>query len=100
MPKTNALLMPPLLRPEGNNWRADTIINGFTVVAIPIFENNYIWLLHNNEQAWVFDPGHAEPIIRYLSDHALTLAGVLITHSHWDHVSGIAELVQSHPAPV
>lgn len=69
---------------------------------IPAFSDNYIWMLSNpvSRQAWVVDPGEAAPVLEALSERGLTLAGILVTHHHWDHVAGIAELLKTHPVPV
>lgn len=69
------------------------------VKAIKAFSDNYIWCLttSNNTQAWVVDPGQAEPVLDYLAQHNLTLAGILITHHHYDHTDGVAKLVSENP---
>ncbi len=72
----------------------------FTVLAIPLFSDNYAWLIHNNTQAWIVDPGDAEPISSILAKLNLRLAGMLITHSHWDHVNGIDDLLAQYTVPV
>lgn len=60
--------------------------------ALPAFTDNYIWLFHNHQHAWVVDPGEAAPVVQYLQQHQLTLAGMLLTHHHADHTGGVAEL--------
>ena len=30
--------------------------------CIPAFSDNYIWLLHDGQHAWVVDPGDAGPV--------------------------------------
>jgi hydroxyacylglutathione hydrolase len=69
---------------------------------IPAFRDNYIWLIENeaSDDVFLVDPGQAEPALRHLDEHELTLSGVLITHSHNDHIGGINEVIASHPAPV
>lgn len=69
------------------------------VKAIKAFSDNYIWCLtnKNNNQAWVVDPGQAEPVIAYLKQNKLILEGILITHHHYDHTDGVATLAQSYP---
>ncbi|TDR18521.1 hydroxyacylglutathione hydrolase [Marinicella litoralis] len=60
---------------------------------IKAFEDNYIWVLHNNSEAIVVDPGESAQVTRYLSDNQLTLSTVLITHHHYDHINGVEKLI-------
>ena len=46
------------------------------------------------------DPGEALPVKEYLAREGLTLAAILATHHHPDHVGGIAELVAQKKVPV
>ena len=64
------------------------------IVPIPAFEDNYIWLLHNEKHAVVIDPGDALPVIDFLQKNKLTLSAILITHHHNDHIGGVAELLE------
>ena len=52
-------------------------------------------------EAVVIDPG-AEPaeIEQALASHGATCAGILLTHSHYDHFGALAELAESTGAPV
>jgi hydroxyacylglutathione hydrolase len=70
------------------------------LVALPAFADNYIWMLHDGRQALVVDPGEAAPVLGALQARGLTLAGILVTHHHGDHVGGVAELLARHVAPV
>ena len=63
------------------------------IYPIPAFTDNYIWCLHNNSHAYVVDPGEAAPVLDYLQAHNLTLAGILVTHHHYDHIDGIKHLI-------
>lgn len=67
---------------------------------IPAFTDNYIWALHNGQQAWVVDPGDAAPVQAWLAEQGLALAGILLTHHHADHTGGVDALRQSTGAPV
>jgi hydroxyacylglutathione hydrolase len=62
------------------------------VLAIPAFEDNYIWLIHDGKHGVVVDPGDAEPVIEVLRATGLHLSGILITHHHGDHTGGIQRL--------
>jgi hydroxyacylglutathione hydrolase len=71
--------------------------------SIPAFKDNYFWLIQpNNKQPEIFvvDPGAAEPVQDYLKLHNLTLAGILLTHHHNDHIGGAAALAAAWNAPV
>jgi len=63
-----------------------------TVEPINAFQDNYIWLLHNGEQAAVVDPGDAAPVLAALSLRSLELTDILITHHHFDHTGGVETL--------
>lgn len=65
--------------------------------AIPAFNDNYIWLLHNGQHAVVVDPGDASPVLEVLTTQQLTLSAILITHHHHDHVGGITALLDVFP---
>ena len=71
-----------------------------SVSAIPIFLDNYVWLLADGTDAVVVDPGDALPVRAALRLHGLNLTAILITHHHPDHIGGIAELLRDHVVPV
>lgn len=72
------------------------------VTALPAFTDNYIWVLHapDSREIAIVDPGDSRPVREYIEQHNLTLRAVLITHSHFDHIGGVADLIAQHPAPV
>ncbi|MSQ89123.1 MAG: hydroxyacylglutathione hydrolase [Betaproteobacteria bacterium] len=74
------------------------------IVPLPALQDNYIWTLRDADRkiryAAVVDPGAAAPVKEYLAREGLTLAAILATHHHPDHVGGIAELVAMTPVPV
>jgi len=65
-----------------------------TVSAIPVFEDNYVWLLTrtSGNRAAVVDPGAAGPVREALRAQDLQLTDVLLTHHHADHTGGVTEL--------
>ncbi len=71
-----------------------------TLTEIPAFSDNYFWLLHDEVQALVVDPGDAQPVIDALNAKALTLHAILLTHHHADHVGGVAQLRTLYPKAV
>lgn len=62
------------------------------LIALPAFDDNYIWLLEHNGRAIVVDPGDATIASEALTKHHLTLEAILITHHHLDHTAGLPEL--------
>ena len=64
----------------------------FTLIPIPAFSDNYLWLLHDGQQALVVDPGDAAPVQRVLQDKGLKLSTILVTHHHADHTGGVDTL--------
>ena len=67
------------------------------VSCLPAFNDNYLWILEENKQAWAVDPGDANVVMQYLHDKQLYLAGILITHHHADHIGGVAKLLKAYP---
>jgi len=69
------------------------------IVALDAFTDNYIWLLKRENQAEVviIDPGQSEMVINYLKAHELELSAILITHQHYDHTGGVADLLKVYP---
>lgn len=63
------------------------------VHPVPAFSDNYLWILHDDRYAAVVDPGDARPVIDYLAANDLTLAAILCTHHHADHVGGVNALL-------
>jgi len=48
----------------------------------------------------VVDPGEAQPVLDKLQQQGLTLADILITHHHFDHVGGVEALLAHQQVPV
>lgn len=71
-----------------------------TIIPIPAFADNYIWVLRDGVHAVVVDPGDAAPVLAYLDREGLLLTAILATHHHGDHVGGIAALLARFPVPV
>jgi len=63
-------------------------------VALPCFNDNYIWIIPGDQGCWVVDPGDSVPVLAWLKQHRQTLAGILLTHHHADHTGGAAALRQ------
>ena len=55
------------------------------------------YILHNSHQAWIIDPGSdGYRVTHILQQKSLTPQAILLTHTHWDHTLGIAEIVERY----
>ncbi|MEP6885905.1 MAG: hydroxyacylglutathione hydrolase [Gammaproteobacteria bacterium] len=73
------------------------------VRPVRAFADNYIWLIAAPEapdQVVVVDPGDAAPVIAELQRSGASLAAILLTHHHPDHIGGVPELLRLKKVPV
>ncbi len=70
------------------------------LVTVPCLEDNYAFLIHDAQSGdtAVIDVPEAAPIKAALTERGWTLTHVLLTHHHWDHVDGLADLLADQPA--
>ncbi|MBS9779683.1 MAG: hydroxyacylglutathione hydrolase [Moraxellaceae bacterium] len=70
-----------------------------TIQPINAFNDNYIWAIinANTQQCIVVDSGEAQPVIDFIKQTGLELVAIWITHKHYDHIGGVAELQQKFP---
>lgn len=71
--------------------------SSINVIPIPAFNDNYIWVIQQDNHCIVVDPGDATPVVEYLQRNQLTLTHVLVTHHHNDHIGGIDQLLVDYP---
>lgn len=60
-----------------------------------IFESNTFILTYENK-CWIIDIGDTDKISDFISDK-YELKGVLLTHSHFDHIYGINDFLKKFP---
>jgi hydroxyacylglutathione hydrolase len=73
------------------------------VRPVRAFADNYIWLIEaprKPSQLVAVDPGDAAPVIAELERSGASLAAILLTHHHADHIGGVARLLELGPASV
>jgi hydroxyacylglutathione hydrolase len=70
------------------------------LLALPAFQDNYLWFLHDGHRALVVDPGDAQPVLAALQRDGLQLEAILVTHHHPDHIGGLDALRDATGAKV
>jgi hydroxyacylglutathione hydrolase len=73
------------------------------VRPVRAFSDNYIWLIQSPRapaQVVAVDPGDAAPVIAELRRSGASLAGILLTHHHPDHIGGVPQLLRHAAVPV
>jgi len=64
------------------------------LVQIPVWNDNYVYLVRNGSHGFVVDPPDAEPVLARLEALGVSLDAVVNTHHHPDHVGGNLKLAQ------
>lgn len=73
------------------------------VRPVRAFSDNYIWLIESPgapNRLVAVDPGEAAPVIAELQRSGATLAAILLTHHHPDHIGGVPGLLRQGQVPV
>jgi hydroxyacylglutathione hydrolase len=71
------------------------------VRAVRAFADNYIWLIEAPRNRLIaVDPGEAAPVTAELERSGSSLAAILLTHHHPDHIGGVADLLAADPVRV
>jgi len=69
-----------------------------SIVSMPFAENTYVVWLDGRTDALVVDPGlDPEAILDFLDQQGLTVAAILNTHGHADHIAGNEMMKRRHP---
>jgi hydroxyacylglutathione hydrolase len=67
----------------------------------PVAENAYILRKDGSDRALMVDPGdEAQKLLGALDELGLTLDGILLTHTHFDHVGAVAPVAKATGAEV
>ncbi|HFK5655156.1 TPA: hydroxyacylglutathione hydrolase [Enterobacter cloacae] len=68
------------------------------LISIPAFEDNYIWVLVDDERRCVIvDPGDSAPVLQAIKENGWHPEAILLTHHHHDHTGGVPELRARFP---
>ena len=73
-----------------------------TLVTIPCLADNYSFLLHDEAtgETALIDAPETGSIMTALKTRGWKLSEIWLTHHHWDHVEGVADLVKATGAKV
>ncbi len=80
--------MPRLTSP----FELPAIKHPWLVAAIPVRQDNFVYVIAKEADAIVIDAGEAAPVLAYLQAKKLVLRDILLTHQHRDHTAGFEEL--------
>jgi hydroxyacylglutathione hydrolase len=72
------------------------------ITGLRALKDNYIWMIRksNDNEIIIVDPGEEKGVIEAIGKLPVKLAGILVTHHHWDHTNGVLELQEKYDAPV
>ena len=67
----------------------------------PVQENTFLFRREGSDRALIVDPGEeADKLLRAIDALGVTLDGILITHTHFDHVGAVAPVAKATGAEV
>lgn len=67
----------------------------------PVGENCFLFRADDSDRAVIVDPGdEAERILAPVDELGLTVEGILLTHTHFDHIGAVAPVAKATGAPV
>lgn len=69
--------------------------------APPFMKNGFVVSCERTREAVYIDPGdEVADLLAYIARESLTVVGILLTHAHVDHVSGVAAVKRALNAPI
>jgi glyoxylase-like metal-dependent hydrolase (beta-lactamase superfamily II) len=67
----------------------------------PMFKNGYVIGCERTREAMLIDPGdEVEALLEFIERSQLTVRAILLTHAHFDHVSGVARAKRALNVPI
>jgi glyoxylase-like metal-dependent hydrolase (beta-lactamase superfamily II) len=67
----------------------------------PVAENSYLLRLEGSDRALLVDPGDEAPtLLAAIEALGVTLDGILLTHTHFDHIGAVAPVARATGAEV
>ena len=72
-----------------------------SAAAPPFMKNGFVVSCERTRQAIYIDPGdEVQDLLAYIEQAQLEVTGILLTHAHVDHVSGVAAAKRALGAPI
>ncbi len=72
-----------------------------TAAAPPFMKNGFVLGCERTHEGVLIDPGdEVEDLLAAATQHTVEITGILLTHAHVDHVSGVAEAKRRTAAPI
>lgn len=60
-----------------------------------VFQSNtFLLKKHSESSVYLVDCGDTSPVIDYIHQYHLSLKGIFLTHTHFDHIYGLNELLR------
>lgn len=66
-----------------------------TIKNIVLQSCSYILWNENYKEVYIIDCGEVEPILQFVKQNNKKIAGVFLTHGHYDHVYGLKKLISN-----
>jgi hydroxyacylglutathione hydrolase len=67
----------------------------------PVGENCFLFRADDSDRALIVDPGDEAPtILAAVEQLGVTVEGILLTHTHFDHIGAVAPVAKATGAPV
>jgi hydroxyacylglutathione hydrolase len=67
----------------------------------PVGENCFLFRADGSERALIVDPGEEAPrILKLVEDLGVSVEGILLTHTHFDHIGAVAPVAAATGSPV
>lgn len=74
------------------------MIKVYQIVNSIFTSNTFCITSDDSDDMWIVDCGDIEPIVEYASLMKKKITGVLLTHTHFDHIYGLNKLLESYPS--
>src|SRR5258706_15355636 len=72
-----------------------------TAAAPPFFKNGYVVSCESTHDGVVIDPGdEVDQLLDAVRRHRLSIKAILLTHAHFDHVTGVGPAKAALGVPV